>query len=147
MHELTEFNFADIWEAVVDRVAEREALVCGDRRFTYAQVEARANQLAHFMAAQGVGPGDHVGLYLTNCPEYVEALLAAYKLRAVPINVNYRFLADELDYIINNSDAEVLVFDRSLASIVEAARPRLTRVCLFVVVGETADTDASRLMM
>jgi acyl-CoA synthetase (AMP-forming)/AMP-acid ligase II len=122
VHELTEFNFADIWEAVVDRVAEREALVCGDRRFTYAQVEARANQLAHFMAAQGVGPGDHVGLYLTNCPEYVEALLAAYKLRAVPINVNYRYVADELRYLLDDADVVGVLYNHGLRDRIEDVR-------------------------
>ncbi len=75
MTGLTEFNFADVWEAVADRVADREALVFLDRRFTYAEIEARANQLAHYMAAHGVRAGDHVGLYLMNCPEYVEAML------------------------------------------------------------------------
>ena len=94
--ELTTFNLADIWEAVSDRVADRTAVVCGDRRVTYAELEARSNRLAHWFLEQGVQPGQHIALYLTSAIEYFEAMLAAYKVRAVPINVNHRYIEDEL---------------------------------------------------
>src|SRR5687767_5293756 len=87
-----EFNLADLWEKVVDTVPEREALLCADRRLTYEEVDQRANQLAHALAARGVGAGDHIALYLYNGTEYLEAMFAAYKLRAVPVNVNYRYV-------------------------------------------------------
>ncbi len=90
------FNLADLWEAVVDRVAEREAFVCGSQRRTYAQLEERSNRLAHALGQRGIGPGDHVGLHLRNGSEYLEGMLAAFKIRAVPINVNHRYVADEL---------------------------------------------------
>ena len=90
------FAFADLWELVAEQVPDREAVVCGDRRVTYAELDERANRLANHLAAHGVGPGDHVGLYLTNSAEYLEVLLAGYKLRAVPINVNYRYVEKEL---------------------------------------------------
>jgi acyl-CoA synthetase (AMP-forming)/AMP-acid ligase II len=100
------FNFADIWEMVADTVEpEREALVCGAQRRTYAQLEERANRLADHLLGRGVGPGDHVALYLENCPEYLEAMLACFKLRAVPINVNYRYVAGELRYLLENSES------------------------------------------
>ena len=85
---LTTYNFADVWESVVDRVADRVALVCEGRELTYASIEERSNRLAHVLAESGVGPGDHVGVYLRNCPEYFEAMFACFKLRAVPININ-----------------------------------------------------------
>ncbi|MGH3118966.1 MAG: AMP-binding protein, partial [Gaiellales bacterium] len=91
-----EFNLADLFEAVADAVGEREALVCGappGGRLTYRQLDERANKLAHYLADRGVGRGDHVGLYLHNGTEYIEASLAAYKIRAVPININYRYVA------------------------------------------------------
>jgi 3-oxocholest-4-en-26-oate---CoA ligase len=87
------YNLADAWEMAADAVPDREALVVGDRRRTYAALEERANRLANHLTGLGVGPGDHVALYLENCPEYVEAMLAAFKLRAVPINVNHRYVA------------------------------------------------------
>jgi len=139
--ELTEFNLADIWESTADRVGEREALVFRDRRLTYAQIEARANQLAHFMAAQGVGPGDHVGLYSMNCPEYVEAMLAAYKLRAVPINVNYRYVKDELRYLLDDADVVGVVYNDELSDRVDAVRAELPAVQWWLDV-ETEYEDA-----
>jgi acyl-CoA synthetase (AMP-forming)/AMP-acid ligase II len=98
------FNMADIWEMAADAVPGREALVVGRQRRTYAQLEDRANRLANHLAGRGIGPGDHVALYLENCPEYLEAMLAAWKLRAVTINVNHRYVADELRYLLDDSD-------------------------------------------
>ncbi len=91
-----ELNLADLFESLVDVIPERLAAVCGDRRLTYRALDERANRLANALAARGVGAGDHVGLYLYNCAEFLEAILAAFKLRAVPINVNYRYVEDEL---------------------------------------------------
>ncbi|HEY8527738.1 MAG TPA: acyl-CoA synthetase [Acidimicrobiales bacterium] len=115
------FNLADVWEMAADAVADRTALVVGDRRCTYAVLEDRANRLANHLAASGIGPGDHVALYLENCPEYVEAMLAAFKLRAVPINVNHRYVADELRYLLTDCDARAVVTQPSLVGRVEAA--------------------------
>ena len=79
------FNFADVWEMAADALGDRPALVVGDQRRTYADLEARANRLAHHLVSKGVEPGQHVGLYLENCPEYLEAMVACFKIRAVPI--------------------------------------------------------------
>ncbi len=98
------FNLADLWEAVSDRVPERIAVVCDGVRRTYGELEERSNRLAHWMLDQGVEPGQHVGLYLTNGIEYFEAMLACYKVRAVPINVNYRYVSGELRYLFDDAD-------------------------------------------
>ena len=103
------YNLADQWEAVADRVGDREAVVCGGRRLTYAQLEERANRLANHLSAEGVGPGDLVGFYLTNSTEYLETLLACFKLRAVPVNVNYRYVADELRYLFDDAGLVAVV--------------------------------------
>ncbi len=97
-------NIADLFEMVADKVPGRSALVCGDQRATFAELEQRANKLAHYLASRGVGPGDHVGLYLYNCNEYLEGMMACFKIRAVPINVNYRYVQEELLYIFDNAD-------------------------------------------
>ena len=117
-----QYNLADLWERVVDTVPERESLVCGDRRLTYAQADERANRLAQHLAEQGVGPGDHVALYLYNGTEYVEGMLAAFKLRAVPVNVNYRYVEEELRYLLDDSDSKAIVFHREFAPKLEAMR-------------------------
>ncbi len=132
----TTYNFADVWEMAADAVPEREALVVGDERRTYAALEERANRLAHHLAARGVGPGDHVALYLENCPEYVEAMLAAFKLRAVPINVNHRYVAGELRYLLDNSDAVAVLTQPSLGATVAAVAGEVPAVRFVLEVGD-----------
>ena len=92
-------NLADLFEYAVDNYADREYIVGADKRRTYSEVEARANQLAHHLQQQGVKPGDHVGIYAYNCVEWVETLWAILKIRAVFININYRYVEEELDYL------------------------------------------------
>ncbi len=110
-----EFNLADLFEASADAFGDREYLVAGDRRLTYGEMEARANRLAHHLAAQGVGPGDHVGIYALNSAEWVETAWAVFKLRAVWVNINYRYVEDELRYLFSNADLVALVHQRQFA--------------------------------
>src|SRR4051812_8819167 len=117
-----QFNLADLWEHVVDTVPDREALVCGETRLTYRQADARADQLAHFLRTRGVGAGDHVALYLYNGVEYLEGMLAALKLRAVPVNVNYRYVEEELRYLLDDADAKAVIFHREFAPKLSAIR-------------------------
>jgi acyl-CoA synthetase (AMP-forming)/AMP-acid ligase II len=119
------FNLADLFEAAVDAFGEREYLVAEGKRRTYAQMEARSNRLAHHLAAEGVGPGDHVGIYAYNCAEWVEALWAVFKLRAVWININYRYVEDELAYIFENADLKALIHQEEFGDRVEAVRKHL----------------------
>jgi acyl-CoA synthetase (AMP-forming)/AMP-acid ligase II len=99
-----EFTIADLFECVADTVPARVAVVCGDDELTYRDLDRRATQLAHALADLGVAPGDHVGLHLYNVTAHVEAMLACFKLRAVPINVNYRYVAGELAQLFNDAD-------------------------------------------
>src|SRR5688572_16603733 len=103
------FNFADLFEQVADVVGDREALVCGDRRLTYAELDERSTRLANHLIGVGVTPGSHVGIYAYNCPEWIEAWLACFKARASGINVNFRYVTDELTYVFENSDMVALV--------------------------------------
>ena len=109
------FNLADLFEAAVDAYGTREYLVAEGERRTYAEMEARANRLAHHLAAQGVGPGDHVGIYSLNSVEWVETAWAVFKLRAVWININYRYVEEELAYLFSNADLVALVFQREFS--------------------------------
>ena len=104
-----EFNLADLFERVADTVPERTAVVAGDLRLTYADLDARANRFAHYLRDVGVRPGQHVGIYSFNRAEWVEAMLGCFKARAVPINVNYRYVVDELRYLFDNADLVALV--------------------------------------
>ena len=140
-----QFNLADLWEAVVDAIPDREALVCADRRLTFAQTDERANRLAHTLEARGVGPGDHVGLYLYNGTEYLEGMLAAYKLRAVPINVNYRYVEEELRYLLTDSDSVAVVFHRSFAPKLAAIRSTVPALHTFLAVDDGSGADLTGL--
>ena len=114
-------NFADLFEHAADAFGERAAVACGDRQVTYRELEERTNRLAHHLAGLGVGPGDHVGLYARNSIEAIETLIASCKLRAAAVNVNYRYVENELRYMFADSDLTALVHDRRLAPVVAAA--------------------------
>ena len=129
-------DFATVWEEVADAVPDADAVVQGSRRLSYSQFDEGSARFAAAIEAVGVGEGGKVGLYLHNCPEYLVAQHGAFKHRAVPINVNYRYLDDELVYLLDNSDAEVIVYNTSLADCVGRVRDRLPNVRLFVEVDD-----------
>ncbi|HZM81882.1 MAG TPA: acyl-CoA synthetase [Candidatus Limnocylindrales bacterium] len=111
-------NIADLFEHAADAFPDRLAVACGDHDLTFSQLEDRANRLAHHLAAHGVGPGDHIGVYARNSIAAVEALLAIYKLRAAAINVNYRYVETELRYLFADSGLVALVHDAEFAPLV-----------------------------
>ncbi|PJK30833.1 acyl-CoA synthetase [Minwuia thermotolerans] len=122
---------APLHEAVAAALPEREAIVFRDRRLTYAEVAERSRRLANFLLSQDItihrprselenweSGQDHVALYMFNCNEYVEALLGGYKARAVPFNVNYRYVREELEYLLNDADAKAIVYHGCFAPVV-----------------------------
>ncbi|WP_186382753.1 acyl-CoA synthetase [Amycolatopsis rhizosphaerae] len=128
------YNIADLLEHAVDAVPDRTAVVCGGRSVTYAQLEERANRLAHHLAAQGVGKGDHIGVYSRNSIEMVETMFAAFKLRAIAINVNYRYVHGELKYLFTNADLVALVHERQYSDKVAQVLPEAPKLKHVVVV-------------
>ncbi len=139
------FNLADLFELVADKVPSRTALVCGEQRATFAQLEQRANRLAHYLASRGVGAGDHVGLYLYNCNEYLEGMLACFKIRAVPINVNYRYVDEELLYIFDNADMVACIHHQEFAPHIAAVRDAVPRLKTLVCVSDDSGQDAGTI--
>ena len=138
-----EFNLADLFELVADTVPDRLALVAGPERLTYAELDAAANRFAHHLLDQGAQPGEFVGILARNRAEWVESMIGCYKARTVPVNLNYRYVAPELRYVVDNADLTTLVFERDLAELAGAAlesrrssgRPRLVEI--------DGDTDRS----
>ena len=102
-------HFANVWQAIADEVGDRTALVHGDERVSWREYDEQAARLAQAFTDLGLRPDSKVALYLYNGNEYLEAQYAAFKMRGVPVNVNYRYLDDELLYLLDNSDAEALV--------------------------------------
>jgi len=138
------FNIADMFEIVADTVPEREALVCGQQRVSYADLDTRANRLAHFLAGRGIGAGDKVGLYMYNCNEYLEGMLACFKIRAVPINVNYRYVDEELSYIFTNADMSACIHHREFTPHIAAVRDATPGVGLLIAVDDGSDCDLAQ---
>lgn len=134
------YSLADLFESVAAAVPEREAIVCGNRRLTFAQLDDRANRLAAYFQSMGVGAGDTVGLQLYNGSEYLEGYLAACKLRAIPLNINYRYVANELRYIYDNAKLAVLMYSAPLAVEVTSVLPDYPGIKAVLVPG--ADYEA-----
>ena len=134
-------NIADLFEHAVDAAADKPALKVEHRTVTYAELEAEANRLAHFLASRGVGVGDHVGVFAKNSVEHVVALLAIFKIRAVAINVNYRYVEGELDYLFDNADLVALVHERPYAPLVAACARKRPDMHTVVVMADPSDPD------
>lgn len=129
-------NIADLVEHAVDRVPDRTALICGEHQVSYAELEERANRLAHHLRRHGVTQGSHVGVHCQNSIEAVQAMIAAYKLRAVAININYRYLENELRYLFQNADLVALVHDRRYTERVARVLPDVPSLRHVVVVDD-----------
>ncbi|MEO1063690.1 MAG: acyl-CoA synthetase [Actinomycetota bacterium] len=138
-----EMHFATIWESVADAVPERPAVIQGDRVVPWRKYEERSARLAAGLSAAGLQQDSKVGLFLYNSPEYCEANFAALKQRMVPINVNYRYLDDELHYLLENSDAEAIVFHTSLADRIARVVDRLPLVKLLIQVDDGPAPDGT----
>jgi acyl-CoA synthetase (AMP-forming)/AMP-acid ligase II len=134
-------NIADLFEHAVDAAPDNPALKVGDRVVSYAELEADANRLGHYLQSQGVGPGDHVAIYAKNSIEHVVAMLAIVKIRAVMINVNYRYVEGELNYLFENADVVAVVHERSYAPLVAACWPKHDKLAVAVVVDDALDPD------
>lgn len=140
-----EYNLADLWERVVDTVGDKEAMVCGSRRLTYREADDRIDRLAHLLLARGIGPGDHVAVYLHNGTEYLEAMIACFKLRAVPVNVNYRYVEDELRYLLTDADVKAIIFHREFATKLAAIRADLPLCQIFIAVADHSAENIAEL--
>jgi len=146
-----EYNLADLFESVVDVVPGREALVYIDhpgtgaeRRLTYAQLDAAANRVAHHLIDSGIRPGEHLGLHLYNGVEYLQTVLGCLKARIVPVNVNYRYVEEELVYLYRDADLVALVVDAEFTDRVAAALPHASALRHLIRVGSPA-ADAAPL--
>jgi acyl-CoA synthetase (AMP-forming)/AMP-acid ligase II len=136
-----EFNIADLFECVADTVPTREAAVSTGRRVSYAELDERATRFAHLLAASGITAGAHVGCAMNNTVAHLEAMLGCYKLRAVPVNVNTRYVAHELAYLFDDADLAAVVYDALTRDAVEAAAT--TQVLFDVDECAAALSDAS----
>ncbi len=125
---MSQWNYGDVWEAVADAIPDAPALTQGSRTLTWAAMDRRADNLARWLLGAEVGRQDKVALYLYNCPEYLEATYACFKLGLVPINTNYRYADDELIYLWENADVVAVVFHGAFTERIEGIRDRIPLV-------------------
>ena len=137
-------NIADLAEHAIDAVPDRVALISGDEKLTYAQLEEKANRLAHYLIDQGVQKDDKVGLYCRNRIEIVIAMLGIIKAGAILVNVNYRYVEGELRYLFDNSDMVALVHERQYSDRVANVLPDTPNVKTVLVVEDGSDLDYQR---
>jgi len=136
-------NIADLAEHAIDAVPDRVALICGDEKLTYAELEEKANRLAHYLIDQGVKKDDKVGLYCRNRIEIVIAMLGIVKAGAILVNVNYRYVEGELRYLFDNSDMVALIHERRYAERVANVLPDTPNVKTVLVIEDGSDVPAN----
>jgi 3-oxocholest-4-en-26-oate---CoA ligase len=137
-------NIADLAEHAIDAVPDRVALISGGEELTYAQLEEKANRLAHYLKDQGVKKDDKVGLYCRNRIEIVIAMLGIVKAGAILVNVNFRYVEGELKYLFDNSDMVAVVHERRYADRVANVLPETPDVKTVLVVEDGSDDDFAR---
>ena len=130
------YNFADLWESVWPLVEDRVAIVCGPQVRTYGELAERANRLANHLRDRGIGPGDRIGLFLRNDAAYLEAMIAAFSLRAVPVNINHRYTGDELGYLLDDSGAKALLVHETLTGAVASVPSGVDQISPILVVDD-----------
>jgi acyl-CoA synthetase (AMP-forming)/AMP-acid ligase II len=148
------FNLAEVNEAVAAANPDRPAIIWGDRTWTYAQFTERTRRFANALIERGFGARrerdelgghesgqDHVALYLHNGNEYIEAMVGAFKARTAPFNVNYRYVAEELRYLLDNATAKVVVFHSAFAPVLAEVLPDLPDVELLVQVPDDSGNE------
>jgi fatty-acyl-CoA synthase len=134
-----ESHFATVWESITDSIGDSPAITHGSVTRTWNEYDERAARIATALVDAGLKPDSKVGLYLYNSNEYLEAQFATFKFRGVPVNVNYRYLDEELLYLLENSDSEVLFFHSSLGDRVARVIDRLPQLKLLVEVSDSDD--------
>jgi len=125
---MSNWNFADLYEGIAERIPSHPCQIQGDRVITWGQFDARTNALAADMLAAGLTHQSKVAEYLYNCPEYLETYIASFKGGFVPANTNYRYGPEEVTYLFDNSDAEAVVFHAAFVPLVESIRGNLPKV-------------------
>jgi 3-oxocholest-4-en-26-oate---CoA ligase len=131
-------NFASVLEVVADVRSERVAMTHGERSRTWRELDQRAARLAAFLAGEGIGADDRVAIALYNGIEYLESVFAVLKLRAVPVNVNYRYQAEEIAHLFSDAGVAAVIFDASLRSRVAQAQASVPSLRTLLQVGDQA---------
>ena len=136
-------NFASVWEMIADLVPDNDALICGEDIVSWKSYDSRSSRVASALTSAGLGANSKVGLYLNNSNEYLIGQNAIFKIGGVPINVNYRYVEEELIYLLDNSDAEAVFYHACYSSRINQIAQSLPNIKVWI---EVADGNQSHLM-
>ena len=156
MGNAVSFDLSTVFRTVAEAIPDNEVMIWRDRRLTYAQMDARIDGVAHYLVSRGLGchierdrlaghqsGQDHVGLYMRNGNEYLEAMVAGYRARVAPFNVNFRYVEEELLYLLTDSGARALIYAGEFAPNVQAIRDRLPDLQVLI---QVADESGNALL-
>ncbi len=135
-----DFHFATAWELISDAIPDKTALISGNEKRTWAEYDDRASRIATVLSQHGLGPDAKVGIYVHNTNEYLEAQYGIFKIRGCPVNVNYRYKADELIYLLDNADAEALIYQACYAARIWEIRKDLPKVKCLIQIDDGTET-------
>jgi acyl-CoA synthetase (AMP-forming)/AMP-acid ligase II len=133
-----EYQLADLFEGLCDTNPDAPSVVAGIERRSRVELDRRANQLAHCLAQRGVAPGDHIGIYAGNRVEWLEALLACWKIRAVAVNINFRYVGPELEYLWRDANLVALIYERGFLRQVAALAKHFPTLHTYLYLRESA---------
>lgn len=131
-----EAHYATVYEKNADTIPDEIALVCGDNVRTWKEYDDRAARLASLLTSYGLGPDSKVGLYVHNSNEYLEAQYGVFKISGVSINVNYRYKAEELIYLLDNSDSEAVFFQGCYSQQIDSIKDKLDKIKVFIQIDD-----------
>ena len=148
------FDLSTVFRTVAETIPDSKVLIWRDLRLTYGQMDTRIDGIAHYLASQGLGchteraelaghqsGQDHVGLYMRNGNQYLEAMVAGYRARVAPFNVNYRYVEEELLYLLGDAKAKALVYAAEFAPHVQSIRGRLPDLQVLIQVADDSGND------
>ena len=133
-------DFASVWEMVSNLVPENDALICGEDIVSWKEYDDRASKIASALSEAGLGANSKAGLYLNNSNEYLIAQYAIFKVGGIPINVNYRYVEEELIYLLENSDAEAVFYHACYSSRIKEIAGSLPNIKAWIEVSDGTES-------
>ncbi len=139
-------DFASVWEMVADLVPENDALICGEDIVSWKDYDLKSSKVASALVEAGLGPNSKAGLYLNNSNEYLIGQNAIFKIGGVPINVNYRYVEEELIYLLDNSDAEAVFYHACYSSRINEIAKSLPNIKAWIEVSDGSKSKFNQSM-
>ena len=133
-------DFASVWEMISDIVPDNDALICGDEVVTWKEYEEKSSKIATALTAAGLQANSKAGLYLNNSNEYLIAQNAIFKIGGIPINVNYRYVAEELIYLLDNSDSEAVFYHACYSNRIKEIASSLPNIKAWIEVSDGTES-------